>query len=100
MCLELRELKAVDPCEIMAYKIIELLKIGPEVIFYHDSIEDFYIATKDAGAEFLRFDHFMQSDECGESLWGNLVQVISRYENARKSMKMNLKNQPETLLFN
>jgi len=70
--MELRELKPVDPCEVMVYKILELLELGPEVIFYHNSIEEFYIATRMQVMNFLRLTTLwnlkLVGKHCGEIL--------------------------------
>lgn len=39
---------AVDSKEMFLYKLFELLGLTPEVHFFHDSLTDFYIVTRDA----------------------------------------------------
>ncbi|HCU06024.1 MAG TPA: hypothetical protein DIC42_00330 [Holosporales bacterium] len=81
--------KLVNPQELLAYKILELLGFGCEVHFFEKSPEDVYIATLDASfvsktkrGEFNVF-HKAAGDlgrgndaEYGQSIWGTLHSVI------------------------
>jgi hypothetical protein len=37
----------VDLKELLVYRILELLGIGPETHFFYNDVKEFYIATKD-----------------------------------------------------
>jgi hypothetical protein len=39
----------VDLKELLVYKILELLQIGPETHFFYIDVKEFYIVTKDVG---------------------------------------------------
>lgn len=67
--------KTIDPRELLIYKILEKLKLAPEVHFMARSPEDVYIATRDAGedGQFFLFQQATEGDQrFGESLWGSL----------------------------
>lgn len=79
----------VNPQELLAYKILELLGFGCEVHFFEKSPEDVYIATLDANfvakAKKGEFNVFQKAAgdlgrgndaEYGQSIWGTLNVVI------------------------
>jgi len=89
--------KPVDPRELLVYKALEHLGIGCETHLLHQSLEDFYIATLDAGhEEGSSFSTFRRATGCrttsgdalyGESLWGSLSQL--KYSKESRAMEVN-----------
>jgi hypothetical protein len=78
--------KLVNPQELLAYKILELLGFGCEVHFFEKSPEDVYIATLDASfvskTKRGKFNVFHKAagdlgrgndTEYGQSIWGTLA---------------------------
>ncbi|MDR2397014.1 MAG: hypothetical protein LBD69_04135 [Puniceicoccales bacterium] len=60
--------KPVDVRELFVYKFLERSGLGPEVHFFWDDLENFYIATKDAGdggASFATYDQVRNRKELG-----------------------------------
>jgi hypothetical protein len=85
--------RAVDPRELLVYKVLEHLGVGCETHFFHRSIEDVFIATLDAGhAEGSSFSTFQRAtgihETCGEpihgdTLWGSLHSQLNRHKDFR-----------------
>ena len=80
--------KLVNPQELLAYKILELLGFGCEVHFFEKSPEDVYIATLDASfvnqAKKGEFNVFQKAagrlgvggeEGYGQSIWGTLYDL-------------------------
>lgn len=70
--------KVVNTAELLVYKLLEFLKVGPEAHFFQRSPEDTYIATLNAGVdsqnhvqyEFLTFDTWKKRADLLPKLMG------------------------------
>ncbi len=77
--------KAIDPRELLVYKVLEHLGVGCETHFFHRSFEDVFIATLDAShAEGSSFSTFQRATDIhDDTLWGSLHSQLNRHKDFR-----------------
>ncbi len=84
--------KLIDPRELLVYKFLAYIGMGCESHFFHQSLEDVFIATLDAGqaekSSFATFQHATCNAECdgpnfGDTLWGSLRSELDRHKDMR-----------------
>jgi hypothetical protein len=71
--------KPVNAIELMAYKVLEGFGVGCETHFFGRDEENFYIATRDAGAEgaFEEYSKVNRKDKASTGpVWGVLSEVL------------------------
>jgi len=80
--------KLVNPAELLVYKVLENIEIGPQSHFFGRDGENLYIATLDAGIQaniegtftqvpFYEYSYFKETEKPAvqEHLWGTLSQI-------------------------
>lgn len=85
--------KLVNPAELLVYKVLENLGVGPQTHFFGRDGENLYIATLDVGTQinsdgsikqssFKEYSHYKESrnPDVQKQLWGSLTQLPTDVE--------------------